>query len=207
MWKNRRTPHSDTPEAKPLPLHQVVRIRGAGEVMVTFFCYCALEQTAMLWASSYLFLHRGLTEERAAFFASLFFMGITAGRGLNGFLTVKFSDTQLIRMGQAIIALGIFAMLIPLGEVFSLAGLLLIGLGCAPIYPCIIHSTPEHFGPDRSQALIGVQMASAYVGSCLAPPVFGLMANHISIGLMPFYLAAILVLMVVMHEKLIRKVS
>ena len=208
MWKNRRTQQDhNTPEAKPLPLHQVVRIRGAREVMITFFCYCALEQTAMLWASSYLFLHQGLTEERAAFFASLFFMGITAGRGLNGFLTVKFNDTQLIRMGQAIIALGIAAMLIPLGEGLTLAGLLLIGLGCAPIYPCIIHSTPEHFGPDRSQALIGVQMASAYVGSCLAPPVFGLMANHISIGLMPFYLAAILVLMVCMHEQLIRKVE
>ena len=177
------------------------------EVMVTFFCYCALEQTAMLWASSYLFLHKGLSEETAAFFASLFFIGITAGRGLNGFLTIKFSDNNLIRGGQCIIALGIAALLLPFGDLFSLAGLVLIGLGCAPIYPCIIHSTPIHFGQERSQALIGVQMASAYVGSCLAPPVFGLIAGHISPGLMPVYLLAILVLMVYMHEKLIRKVE
>ena len=207
LWKNRQTAGEEKSGTKPLPLAQVVRIRGAKEVMITFFCYCALEQTAMLWSSSYLVLHKGLTEETAAFFASLFFIGITAGRGLNGFLTVKFSDTQLIRMGQAIIGMGIAALLLPLGDGFSLAGLILIGLGCAPIYPCIIHSTPAHFGPERSQALIGVQMASAYVGSCLAPPVFGLIANHISAGWMPVYLLAILVLMVYMHEQLIRRVE
>ena len=207
LWKNRQDSGGEKSSTKPLPLSRVVRIRGAKEVMITFFCYCALEQTAMLWSSSYLVLHKGLTEETAAFFASLFFIGITAGRGLNGFLTVKFSDTQLIRMGQAIIGMGITALLLPLGDGFSLAGLILIGLGCAPIYPCIIHSTPAHFGPERSQALIGVQMASAYVGSCLAPPVFGLIANHISAGWMPVYLLAILALMIYMHEQLIRRVE
>ena len=208
LWKSR---HADTgskdSDTKPLPLAQVVRIRGAREVMVTFFCYCALEQTSMLWASSYLVLYKGLSEETAAFFASLFFIGITAGRGFNGFLTMKFSDTQLIRLGQAIIGLGIAALLLPFGNALSLIGLILVGLGCAPIYPCIIHSTPAHFGPERSQALIGIQMASAYTGSCLAPPVFGLIANHISAGLMPVYLLAILLLMVFMHEQLIRKVE
>ena len=156
LWKNRQNLPDAPSESKPLPLFQVIKIRGAKEVMITFFCYCALEQTAMLWASSYLFLHKGLSEETAAFFASLFFIGITAGRGLNGFLTIKFSDNNLIRGGQCIIALGIAALLLPFGDLFSLAGLVLIGLGCAPIYPCIIHSTPIHFGPERSQALIGV---------------------------------------------------
>ena len=207
LWKSRDAAAGGQSAAKPLPLSQVVQIRGAKEIMVTFFCYCALEQTAMLWSSSYLVLHKGLSEETAAFFASLFFIGITAGRGLNGFLTIRFSDTRLIRMGQAVIGLGIAALFLPFGDIFSLAGLVLIGLGCAPIYPCIIHSTPDHFGPERSQALIGVQMASAYVGSCLAPPVFGLIANHINPGLMPVYLLVILVLMVCMHEKLIRKVE
>lgn len=207
MWKNRQSAGGEKAGAKPLPLSQVVRIRGAREVMITFFCYCALEQTAMLWSSSYLVLHKGLSEETAAFFASLFFIGITAGRGLNGFLTIKFSDAQLIRMGQVIIGLGIAALLLPFGDALALAGLVLVGLGCAPIYPCIIHSTPAHFGPERSQALIGVQMASAYTGSCLAPPVFGLIANHISAGWMPLYLLAILVLMIYMHEQLIRKVE
>ena len=207
MWKKRPAASDGETAAKPLPLAQVVKIRGAKEVMITFFGYCALEQTTMLWASSYLFLQKGLSEETSAFFASLFFIGITAGRGLNGFLTMRFSDTQLIRMGQGIIGVGVAALLLPVGELPALAGLILIGLGCAPIYPCIIHSTPDHFGPERSQALIGVQMASAYTGSCLAPAVFGLIANHISAGLMPVYLLVILGLMVFMHEKLIRKVE
>ena len=175
--------------------------------MVTFFCYCGLEQTAMLWGSSYLALYKGIPAETAAFFASMFFIGITAGRGLNGFLTVKFSDTQLIRLGQVIILAGAGVMLLPMGQTASLMGLILIGLGCAPIYPCIIHSTPAHFGAEKSQALIGVQMASAYVGTLLMPPLFGLIANHISVGWMPAYLLAILALMIFMHERLIRKVE
>jgi fucose permease len=185
----------------------VVRLPGAKEILVAFFCYCALETTASLWASSYLTLHKGIRPETAASFASLFFIGITAGRALNGFLTLKFSDTQLIRMGQAVIAAGIAAMLLPLGQAVSLAGFLLIGFGCAPIYPCIIHATPEHFGPEKSQALIGVQMASAYTGTCLMPPLFGLIANHIHVALLPVFLLVILVLMVLMHEKMLRRVG
>ena len=84
----------------------------------------------------------------------------------------------MVRLGVGLIALGVAAMLLPLGETVTLAGLLLIGLGCAPIYPSIIHSTPAHFGADKSQAIIGVQMASAYIGNCLMPPLFGLIANR-----------------------------
>ncbi len=204
LWKNSRGESAEGEAAQPLPLTQVVKIPGAKEVMITFFCYCALEQTTALWASSYLALYKGVPSETAAFFASMFFIGITAGRALNGFLTLKFNDVQLIRMGLALILAGVAAMLLPLGQTVSLISLILIGLGCAPIYPCIIHSTPEHFGPERSQALIGVQMASAYVGTCLMPPLFGLIANHISVALMPLYLLAILALMALMHEKLLR---
>ena len=173
--------------------------------MTTFFCYCALEQTSGLWASSYLAIYKGVPSETAAFFGSMFFIGITIGRAINGFLTMKFTDTQLIRLGQGIIGIGIVAMLLPMGQTVSLIGLILVGLGCAPIYPCVIHSTPAHFGEERSQALIGVQMASAYVGTCLMPPLFGLIANHVSVSLLPVYLAAILTVMVVMHERLVRK--
>ncbi|MBQ8835340.1 MAG: MFS transporter [Oscillospiraceae bacterium] len=207
LWKKRAGASEDGTEAAPKPLGQVMQIPGAKEVLVTFFCYCALETTAGLWASSYLALYKGVPAETAASFASMFYIGITIGRALNGFLTMKFSDTQLIRMGQAIILLGVTAMLLPLGEAVSLAGLILIGLGCAPIYPCVIHSTPEHFGAENSQALIGVQMASAYVGTCLMPPIFGLIANHITVALFPLYLLAILALMLMMHERLIRRVS
>lgn len=204
LWK---TPAGDKAETAPAPalsLGRILQIPGAKEVMVTFFCYCAVEQTAGLWASSYLVLQKGVPTETAAGFASLFFIGITVGRALNGFLTMKLSDTQLIRLGQGIIAVGIFAFLLPLGEYAALTGLILIGLGCAPIYPCIIHSTPAHFGAENSQAIIGVQMASAYAGTCLMPPLFGLIANHITVSLFPFYLLAILILMILTHEALLK---
>ena len=132
---------------------------------------------------------------------------VTAGRAACGFLTLKFNDTQMIRMGQCILAAGVLALLLPGPQILALSGLVLVGLGCAPIYPSIIHSTPEHFGADRSQAVIGIQMASAYLGNLAMPPLFGLLANNITPALFPFYLLALLVLMVFMHEQLVRKTS
>lgn len=194
-------------QGKPLSLAQIIRIPGAKEVMITFFCYCALEQTTGLWASSYLVLQRGVASETAAGFASLFFIGITAGRALSGFLTWKLNDAQMIRLGQGVILWGVLLLLLPFGNSFALLGLIFIGLGCAPVYPSIIHATPEHFGTEKSQAMIGVQMASAYAGTCLMPPVFGLITNHTGMVLFPFYLLSILVLMAAMHEKLLKKTS
>ncbi len=210
LWKGRPQVTDDAGnqvEAKPLSLRQVLNIRGVKQVLVCFFCYCALEQTTGLWASSYLTLHKGVSPETAAGFASMFFLGITAGRALSGFLTMRLSDVQMVRLGQGLIGGGIVIMLLPLGAAASLAGFVIIGLGCAPVYPCIIHSTPAHFGADKSQAIIGIQMACAYVGTCLMPPLFGLIANHISVALLPWYLIAILALMIVMHELLIRAVA
>ena len=207
VWKQRSAdPTQRSEEAAVSPgLRQILTIPGAREVMVAFFCYCALEGTAMLWGSTYLVRRWCVAENRAAGLASLFFLGITVGRFISGFLTYKLTDEAMIRLGQTIIGIGVAVMLLPIGTLAATAGLLLIGLGCAPIYPCIIHSTPAHFGPEKSQALIGVQMASAYLGTLLMPPVFGLIANHVSIGLMPVYMAVILSLMIVMCEKLNRK--
>ena len=208
LWKRQTSAsvsENAAAEPKALSVRESLRIPGAKEVMVCFFCYCAVEQTAALWASSYLTLYKGVPAETAARFAGMFFIGITIGRAVSGFITIKLNDVQMIRLGQGIIGLGILILLLPLGEGASLAGLIVIGLGCAPIYPCIIHSTPDHFGADRSQAVIGVQMASAYIGTCLMPPLFGLIANHISAALFPIYMLAILVLMVVMHEILTKK--
>jgi len=204
IWKKRSGMNEaeEATAAKPLGLAQIVKIPGAKEVLLAFFCYCALEQTAMLWGSTYLVRRIGMDEQRAASLASLFFIGISTGRFLSGFLTYKLSDENMIRLGQGIIGVGIAVMLLPIGEAAAIAGLLLIGFGCAPIYPCVIHSTPAHFGEENSQAIIGVQMASAYTGILIMPPLFGLVANHISISLMPAYLAAILVLMAVMCERL-----
>ncbi len=206
LWKKRSTSRSPSGgETKALTMKQILAIPGAKEVLLAFFAYCALEQTCILWGSSYLVMNNGLEEDRAASLAALFMIGITSGRFLSGFLTYRMNDTNMIRLGQGIIALGIVIMLLPLGETAAMVGLALIGLGCAPIYPCIIHSTPVHFGEENSQAIIGVQMAFAYVGICFAPPLFGLIANHISAGLLPWYLGILHVSMVLLCERLNRK--
>ena len=209
LWKGRSKGDSEAGETseKPLTIGEVLKIRGAKEVMFCFFCYCALESTTGLWASSYLTLHKGMSAETAAGYAGMFFLGITIGRAISGFITLKLNDIQMIRLGQVLIMMGLFAMFLPGRVELSLVGLTLIGLGCAPIYPCIIHSTPAHFGEDKSQAVIGIQMASAYVGSCLMPPVFGLLANNISVSLFPVFLLLVLILMVVMHELLVKKTA
>ena len=135
----------------------------------------------------------------------MFYIGITVGRAISGFITMKFSDVQMIRMGQFIIMAGIAVMIIPLGDYAPIAGFVLIGLGCAPVYPCIIHATPAHFGADKSQAVIGVQMAFAYMGTLSMPPLFGMIANAVSVALLPVFLFVILILMIIMHEALIKK--
>ena len=206
IWKKRSSDAAEEngTNAAALSLKQIFSIPGAKEIMLAFFCYCALEGTAMLWSGTYLVRHLGMHEDRAASLASMFFVGITAGRAVSGFMTYKFSDENMIRIGQTVIFCGTVLMVLPFGELGTLVGLLMIGLGCAPIYPCVIHSTPDHFGAENSQAIIGVQMASAYLGSLIAPPVFGLVANHITASLMPVYMGGILLLMVIMCERLNR---
>ncbi len=206
IWKNRGS-SSDAAQTKPLSLRQIIAIPGTKEIFVAFFCYCALEQTCGIWASSYLVLQHSIPEQTAAGYASLFYLGITLGRAVNGLLTIRFRDKALIFLGIGITALGLALLILPLGSTAALIGLILIGLGCAPVYPCFIHSTPEHFGADRSQAIIGVQMASAYVGILLMPPLFGLIADYISIGLYPAFLLGILALMAFMYHSLCRKTA
>ena len=206
LWKPRRDePQEDGSRSAPLTLKQIVAIPGAKEVMLAFFCYCGLEQTCILWGSSYLVIHGGLAEETAASLASLFMLGITAGRFLSGFLTYRLRDEAMVRLGEGILLLGVLVMLLPLGKYAAMAGLLLMGLGCAPVYPCLIHATPAHFGEENSQAIIGVQMASAYVGICCMPPLFGLLANCLGAGLLPWYVGALLLAMTAMSERLNRK--
>lgn len=196
---------SETKRNKPLKFREILAIPGAKEIFIMFFCYCAVEQTTGLWASSYLNMYLGVDTKTAAHFASLFFLGITVGRALNGFLTFKFGDKQLIRAGELLILVGGLLILFKISLPAVFAGIIIVGLGCAPIYPSIIHSTPDHFGADNSQAIIGVQMASAYVGSLLMPPLFGFLGKQISMGLLPVYILIILVLMITMHEVLCKK--
>lgn len=207
LWGRPTSGNGSETETAALSLREVLAIPGAKEVMLCFFGYCALESTAGLWAASYLTLARDIPAETAAGFAALFYLGITAGRAVSGWITPRLGDDGMIRLGLWGIGLGLAALLLPGPAVVSLAGLVIIGLGCAPIYPSIIHSTPAHFGAHRSQAVIGVQMASAYVGSMAMPPLFGLMARQITPALFPFYLLVLLGLMAWMHHRLVHKAA
>lgn len=207
LWKRQasREPSGGASTRPPLSLRQVLCIPGARASLLICFCYCAIEHTTSLWAGSYLVLHSGLSSEQAAGLSSLFFLSISSGRFLGGFLTMKLSDAHMIRLGQAFVASGALCLLLPLSETAAFSGLILIGLGCAPIYPCTVHATPGLFGAEQSQSIIGVQMASAYFGSCLMPPLCGLLFNHIGAVLFPLFLLAVLALMLVMHEQLQRQ--
>lgn len=205
LWKKR--PAQEI-AAKSLTLPQTVKLKGVAFVLIAFFAYCALESTAMNWASSYLTEHHGVSAELAATFGSLFFWGITAGRFLSGFVSEKLGDRRLIRIGAGIIVVGIVLIAIPVNtEICALIGFVVVGLGCAPVYPSIIHATPANFGQEHSQAVIGVEMASAYVGTTFMPPLFGLIAQYADIGFLPLFLAIFLVLLFCMTELLNRTVK
>ena len=205
LWKRKSTENKQGEEvtAKALSIPQALKIKGVPLILITFFAYCALEQTTGLWASSYLVQYRGVDTNVAARFASLFFLGITVGRFLCGFIADKLGDKLLIRTGILTAMIGAIFIALPIKvDEVALAGLIIIGFGCAPIYPAIIHSTPFNFGKENSQAIIGIQMASAYVGTTFMPPLFGMIASQINIGLYAPYLLLFAVIMLCMSERL-----
>ncbi|MDT8715369.1 MFS transporter [Clostridium sp. 19966] len=203
LWKAKQEASSEKKhEVKNLSLKETIKLPGAKSIFTAFFCYCALESTTGLWASSYMVLAKGIDAKTAATWASLFYLGITVGRFICGFITDKLGDKYMIRIGQCILAFGILLLLIPAGDILTLMGLILIGLGCAPIYPSIIHETPANFGADKSQSIMGVQMACAYVGTTFMSPLFGLIAEYINITLYPIYLIFFAIIMVLMVENM-----
>jgi fucose permease len=198
LWK--RFPNLPTPQPttsggkKP-------RIRGMTPNLVAFFAYCAVEASTGLWAASFMVDQRGLSQVLAAGGASAYYLGITLGRLLNGFLSSCFDAKNLIRGGQAMILLGISLMFLPL-PILSLAGLMIIGLGCAPIYPTMLHETPRRFGAENSASLMGIQMATAYVGLTLMPPLLGLTVDRFGLQLYPFGLLLLALLLTIGTERL-----
>lgn len=191
--------------AAHVTLGQALRIPGVVLILTAFFAYCALESTTILWASTYLVGGRGVAVATAATFASLFLLGITAGRFLAGFFADRIGDKQLIRGGFLAVIVAAVMIALPLGTpALALIGLVLAGLGCAPIYPAIIHSTPANFGRENSQAIIGIQMAAAYIGSTLAPPLFGAISTVTGLWILPLLLALLAALGLLMSERLNR---
>ena len=208
MWKKHAAETENGDEVKSKGIIGSLKIKGVPLVLVMFFGYCALEATAGIWASSYLVEYKGTDAGTAARFASLFYIGITVGRFVCGFVADKIGDKNLIRIGLAVIAAGLVMIMLPVEiNAVALVGLIVVGIGCAPIYPSVILATPANFGKENSQAIIGIQMASAYVGTTFMPPLFGVIAENINIGLYPFYMAVFAVLMVVCSEMLNKKVS
>lgn len=200
LWKINKAENTQEQGSAVLGIKGAFKIKGVPYLLSGFLSYCAAESTTMLWASSYLEGARGASKEEAAAYGSLFFIGITAGRFLSGFISDKLGDNKMIRLGTGIAILGALCIAVPI-KIVTIIGFIVIGLGCAPVYPCIIHSTPSNFGAENSQGIIGIQMASAYVGSTFMPPLFGLIANHVSIYLMPLYIIFFFILLLVMISK------
>lgn len=209
LWRKNAEPGSASPDtvpAQPLGISGALKISGVPFILFSFFGYCALESTTGLWASSYLAEHRGVGTETAAMFSSLFYLGITFGRFVSGFVADRLGDRRLIRIGVSTVCAGLILVMLPLKtDVPALAGLLIVGLGGAPVYPAIIHSTPENFGRENSQAIVGIQMACAYCGSTFVPPLFGLIANNGNLWLYPFFLAVFAALTLLTTELLNRR--
>ena len=205
LWRKNDLPQSAASDADGrMTRGQVLKLPGAKALLVAFFCYSSVEATAGLWASSYMTLQRGVAPETAARWASIFYLGITLGRFAIGFITDRVGDRNMIRVGQGCIILGVLVMLLPGSNTVSFLGLILAGLGCAPVYPCLLHETPVNFGKQNSQTMMGFQMACAYTGSTLMPPLFGFLAGRLSIGLYPVYLLLFAVTMLLTAERMNR---
>ena len=197
VWNINKTPSRE--EKKNVSILQAIKIKGVPFLLIGFFAYCALEQTAMQWASTYFVEVKGISEDRAATFASMIFIGITCGRFVSGFITDKLGDKKMILIGSTILTIGIITLLLPIENyIVAVIAFVIIGFGCGPIYPCIIHSTPYNFGKENSGAIIGIQMASAYIGTTFMPPLFGLLGSAIGYKIMPIYLICFVSLLVTM---------
>lgn len=208
VWNIHRDEAQTARAGQVLGIRGALKIKGAPTLFVGFFAYCGAEGTSILWASSYLAGERGFSAQRAAASAAVLYVGITVGRFVSGFIADKVGDRGMIRLGTGAIAAALAVLALPGGgELGALLGLGLLGLGNAPVYPAIIHATPANFGAENSQGIIGMQMASAYVGSTLMPPLFGLIANRAGLGWMPLFLALLILLMITMLEATFRTVA
>lgn len=198
LWQGEKT-KGEEHAAKVLTVREVLALPGAKQGLTNFTCYCAVEQTFMLWSSTYLVMARGVDAVRAASMGGLFFLGMTIGRGVSGFIAMKLSPKQMVRLGQTMMAAGGLLLFVP-GQEMALFGLLFMGLGCAPVYPNIIQDTPRNYGEENSQAVVGVQMAFAYMGSLFAPTVFGWIADALGYGVLPVFALALTAAMIALYS-------
>ena len=204
LWKN--TTQDSEQVDNNTSLIGAIKIKGVPFALLAFFCYCAFESTAGLWASSYLVNYFNTPEETATLFASFFYLGITFGRFLSGFIADSLGDKKTIRLGYGIVLVGLILIILPLKtSILSLIGLIVVGLGGAPVYPCLMHLTPINFGKQNSQTIMGMQTASAYMGCTIMPPIFGIILQYLSPYLFGYYMLILVVFMVLGVEFLNKK--
>jgi len=206
LWKRNKST-GNTAQTNSFNFSKLFGITGVKEALIAFFCYCTIETIAGLWGASYLVMEKGILPETAARWISLYYIGITSGRFISGFMTMKLINRQMVRLGHIIIGCGIIVLVLPFGNITLLPGLFMIGLGCAPIYPSMLHETPKNFGEEYSQAIMGIQMGSAYIGTTIMPPIFGRFAAFMSFGIFPAFIGIVLIVKIVMVEVLNRKID
>ena len=205
LWVRKSPTAADGQETK-IGFMALLRIRGLKQALVVFFCYCSVEATFGLWGASYLVFVRQFDPEDAARLVSVYYVGITVGRFVSGLLADRFTNKQLVYMGQGGILIGLLMLLLPL-DAAPLLGFLLVGLGCAPIFPSLLHETPRNFGEKHAQAIMGMQMASAYIGITLMPLLFGKLASYLNHSFLLGYIACLLALQIFMTYRLNRRVA
>jgi len=190
LWKRNQTKEEEETLKNSAGIREVVKIPGAVQTLIAFFAYCSGEATCFLWVPSFFAgTKKGLSAGTIASFGSLIFGGLMLGRLIAGFISNHFGDRKMIRMGIVLELLGILVVMLPFpGYVVTAVGFVMIGTGMGPVYPAIQHMAPQNFGRKNSAAMIGLQMASAYVGSTFMPMVFGLLQEALGIWIMPWYL-------------------
>ncbi len=202
LWKKNES-DSNKQEEEVARIREALKRPGVVLTLIAFFAYCSGEATCFLWTSSYFAgVKEGLTDHLIASFGSLIFGGLMLGRLISGFVSNRLGDRMLIRIGIFVEVVGILLVMIPVASFIPAAiGFVIIGTGMGPVYPAIQHMAPTNFGERYSAAVIGLQMASAYIGSTFMPMIFGNIQEKIGIGIMPFYLLIFAVLNIWMLER------
>lgn len=210
LWKkeNIKTVSSQNTQKGNITYKQIFHFNGIFETLLGFFAYCSIEGIAFSWTSSYFVSGRNINADFAAKCAALFYIGMSVSRFVTGFFSNKAGDKNMIRLGCFISLSGVIIMLLPFTSVIpAIIGILILGFGCGPIYPAIMHSTPAIFGEENSQSVVGLEMAFAYAGSTVMPPIFGIVARHFGLGLYPVFLCVFVLTTIVLTEKLNKKVK
>lgn len=205
IWIGKKNQEELDDQNSKLSLIKLLSMPGIKSALTVFFCYCTIEATFGLWGASYLVLVRDFKAEDAAKFVALYYVGITIGRFISGFVSLKLDNQTLVKIGQGLILVGIFMLLLPF-QATILPSFFLIGFGCAPIFPSLLHNTPHNFGKTNSESIMGMQMASAYVGITLMPFVFGKLASIIGFSSLIFFLVIVLAIQIYLNNDLNKRV-